>query len=117
MNSRNKGKAGELELAKFLRDHGIGARRGQQFSGGTDSPDVVTDLTNVHFECKRVEAGNVHNWMEQAKRDAGGWRLPIVAHRKNRTEWLATLRLEDLLTLLVTAHHIPKEEDDGRSFD
>jgi hypothetical protein len=38
MNSRNKGKRGELEAAKFLASEGFPARRGQQFSGGADSP-------------------------------------------------------------------------------
>lgn len=101
INSRNKGKNGELELAKFLRDRGYeGARRGQQFSGGTDSPDVVCPgLGDYHFECKRVQSGSLYLWLEQAKRDAVT-KIPIVAHRKNNQEWVAILRLEDLLKLL-----------------
>jgi hypothetical protein len=43
MNSRNKGKRGELEAAHMLTHEGFPARRGQQFSGGTDSPDVVCE--------------------------------------------------------------------------
>ena len=49
MNSRNKGKRGELEWRDVIRSHGYEARRGQQFSGSPDSPDVVTDLP-YHFE-------------------------------------------------------------------
>ena len=41
MNSRTKGKRGELELAKALRLYGYDARRGQQYHGGADSPDVI----------------------------------------------------------------------------
>lgn len=33
MNSRNKGKNGELELASILREYGYNARRGQQYCG------------------------------------------------------------------------------------
>lgn len=99
MNSRAKGKAGELELAEFLRQHGAEARRGVQFKGGAGSPDVVTDIAGVHFECKRVEAGNLYTWMDQATRDAGG-QIPVVAHRKNRREWVAILPLAALLELL-----------------
>jgi hypothetical protein len=59
MNSRNKGKRGELEAAKFLASEGFPARRGQQFSGGTDSPDVLCEaLPRIHFEVKRTEKGN-----------------------------------------------------------
>lgn len=102
VNSRAKGKRGELELAAFLREHGIEARRGQQFSGGTDSPDVVTALTSVHFECKRVESGSLYGWLAQARRDCGG-KTPVVAHRKNNEDWVAILPLANLLALLKGA--------------
>lgn len=102
INSRTKGKVGELELAAFLRERGYEARRGQQFHGGADSPDVVTDLPGVHLECKRVEKTALYDWLEQAKRDAAPGNVPIVAHRKNREEWVAILRLDDLLKLFLT---------------
>ena len=42
MNSKRKGKAGELEAAAELRRVlGVEARRGVQHAGGPDSPDVV----------------------------------------------------------------------------
>lgn len=103
INSRAKGKAGELELAAFLREHGWDARRGQQFSGGTDSPDIVHDIPGVHIECKRVEAGNPYKWLHQAARDACG-RVPVVAHRKSREEWVAILPLDALLELFLRAN-------------
>lgn len=98
INSRQKGAAGERELAEFLRQHGYEARRGQQFSGGGDSPDVVTNLEGVHIENKRVESGNLYNWLAQAQRDANG-KVPLVTHRRNGKEWVAIMRLEDLLKL------------------
>lgn len=100
INSRQKGASGEREFAKVLRDANLDARRGQQFSGGTDSPDVVCPaLTNVHFEVKRVEAGSLYEWMEQAKRDAKE-KLPIVAHRRNRRDWVAIMPMDVALDLL-----------------
>lgn len=101
INSRTKGKRGELEFAQMLRDHGLEARRGQQFHGGGDSPDVVCGLHDVHFEVKRVEAGNPYFWMEQAIRDAKPGSIPVVAHRKSKQEWLAILPMEDMLRLLI----------------
>lgn len=100
INSRTKGKVGELELAAKLREHGFDdARRGVQFKGGTDSPDVV-GIPGVHMECKRVEAGNLYTWLEQAQRDAGPDSIPVVAHRRNRQEWVAILPLSDFLELV-----------------
>ena len=101
INSRQKGAAGEREFAHALAEHGHTARRGQQFSGGTDSPDVVCDtLPEVHFEVKRVEAGNLYKWMKQAKRDAGK-KMPAVAHRKSKEDWVIVLTLTDFLDLML----------------
>jgi Holliday junction resolvase len=106
MNSRAKGKRGELELVEFLRGHGIEARRGQQYSGGVDSPDVVVpSLADFHFECKRVEAGNPYAWLAQATRDAKG-KIPIVAHKRNHEDWIAVLSLGDFLRLVGNATHV-----------
>lgn len=102
INGCVKGKVGEREFADVLRKRGFEtAKRGQQHAGGTDSPDVKCDeLAHVHFEVKRVQAGNPYKWLEQAIRDAGDKKMPIVAHRKNRKDWIAILRMEDLITLL-----------------
>lgn len=91
---------GEREFAQVLKDAGIGARRGQQFAGGTDSPDVVSDFSTVHFEVKRTEKTDIYAWLEQAKRDAKN-KLPVVVHRKNRGDWVAILDWDAMLQLLV----------------
>lgn len=93
MNSREKGKRGERELASALKVYGYGTRRGQQFSGANGDADVV-GLPGVHIECKRVERLNIQDAMDQSKRDAKG-DIPVVMHRKNNCEWLVTMRLED----------------------
>lgn len=101
-NSRSKGKRGELELAKKLRDNGyLGAKRGQQFKGGEDSPDVVCPgLTEeFHIECKNTARTDIYGWLAQAKNDANGKKVPLVAHKKNRQEWVVILSLDDFLQL------------------
>ena len=97
MNSRAKGASGERELAKVLREYGYNARRGQQYKGGADSPDVI-GLDGIHIEVKRVERLNISDAMAQSIRDAGD-DVPIVAHRKNREDWLVTMRLIDWMGL------------------
>lgn len=99
-NSRRKGAEAERELASALTDAGFPARRGQQFCGGAESPDVICPtLGRVHWECKRVEALNIRDAMIQSISDAGPHRLPVVAHRRNRGTWLLTMRLEDFLSV------------------
>lgn len=95
MNSRAKGKRGELEAAKaWMEFVGGTARRGQQFAGGNDSPDVVTSAPDIHLEVKRCERGNPYDWVDQAVRDAGG-QCPVVLHRRNDKPWLLIVRLSD----------------------
>lgn len=97
-----KGKVGERELALFLRERGHEARRGQQHKGGADSPDVIVPtLPFLHFECKRVEVGNLYTWLDQAKRDAPDGVIPLVAHRKNGKKWVAVLDLADFIDLVT----------------
>lgn len=99
-NSNQKGKAGEREFANFLKSHGIQARRGQQFSGGGDSPDVVHSLPDIHFEVKRVEKFALWDAIAQAETDRPDTSTPVVAHRKNRKEWVVVLYAEDFLELI-----------------
>jgi len=96
INSRAKGAAGERELANYLKTRGFEAKRGQQFKGGADSPDVV-GLPGFHIECKRTEHGNLYVWLAQAQRDSGVENVPIVIHRKNDKPWLVVIELDDFL--------------------
>ena len=98
MNSRAKGKRGELELAGILREYGFKARRGQQYAGINGDADVV-GIPGYHIECKRVERLNIDEAMAQSVRDAKD-EVPIVCHRRDRKEWLVTLRLKDFVEVL-----------------
>lgn len=98
INSRNKGKKGELELSHELNKYGFDCRRNQQFCGKNGDADVV-GLPGVHIECKRVERLNIEEAMEQAVRDRRQYEMPTVFHRKNRGEWLVTMRLEDYIEM------------------
>lgn len=98
MNSRKKGKNGELELARILREHGYEARRGQQYSGANGDADVI-GLPGIHIECKRVERLNISDAMTQSMADARQGEMPAVFHRKNCEPWKVTMLLEDWLRL------------------
>ena len=99
-NGKQKGKRGELELSAFLREHGFSeARRGQQFKGSPDSPDVV-GLPGHHVECKRVETLRLHTALAQAQKDAGPSDTPLVAFKANHKPWVAILHLDDYLLMV-----------------
>lgn len=108
MNSREKGKRGERRWRDVLRAAGFEkARRGVQFSGSPDSPDVACpELPGIHFEVKAVEALNIWRAMAQSIADAGAQKIPIVAHTRNRSGWLVTMRAEDWLALIRQTDHV-----------
>ena len=97
--SQRKGADGERELAAILRDHGYIITRGGSLSFG-EVPDL-SGLPGIHIECKRVERLNIMAAMEQAVRDSEDFEdgAPTVFHRRNRSPWLVTMRLDDWLSL------------------
>lgn len=99
MNSRSKGKRGELELSHFLKKHGFETRRGQQYCGANGDADVV-GIEGIHIECKRVEKLNLDSAYLQAVSDARDGEVPTVWHRKNRQPWMVTLSAEDFIGFL-----------------
>ena len=100
MNSREKGKRGERQWRDVLRAEGYRARRGQQFAGSPESPDVICDdLDWAHFEVKFVERLNVYEAMAQAQRDCGAC-IPILSHRRNCWPWLVTITADTFFKFL-----------------
>ena len=96
VNSRRKGKAGELEACHALNTiFDCNAHRGQQHSGTPDSPDIKHSMGGIHFEVKRCERLSVYVAMEQAIGDADNG-IPAVLHRRNGKGWLVVVRLEDM---------------------
>ncbi len=105
MNSREKGAAGERELAGILKKYGYDCRRGQQYCGINGDADVI-GIPGLHIECKRVEKLNIDDALEQSIRDAKDGELPVVMHRKNRKPWKVTLELDEFMKLLKAARKV-----------
>lgn len=108
-NSRQKGKAGELEAAHFLTSlFHQPVRRGQQFRGGSDSPDVV-GLDGLHIEVKRVQQLNLNAALEQSAREAATGEVPVVLHRANQQRWKISIYAEDMLRLAEAITKLTKQ--------
>jgi hypothetical protein len=108
--SRQKGKRGErecaVELGQLLGLAKGAARRGVQFAGGPDSPDVVLDGVAIHVEAKRVERLQLWAAIEQAKKDSPPGKTPVVWHKANRRGSVVivqTAMLVDLAREIVRA--------------
>ena len=96
-SAQRKGADGERELANILKEYGFGVRRGQVFNHESD----MVGLDGIHPEVKRVEKLNVSAAMRQAVTEAQIRKdgTPTLFHRRNREEWLVTMRLTDWIEL------------------
>jgi len=116
VDSRNKGKRGELEAVHYLKDKGYDtARRSVQYSGkgNEDSADIVDAIPGIHLEVKRTEKCNPYKYLEQAIEDSGltgRGDIPIVMHRQNRKEWIAIMKMDDLINILKEKYKYDADE-------
>jgi hypothetical protein len=78
---------------------------------------VIEEVPTLHVESKMVEKLSIHPVMERAVMEAGGTKLAVVAHKRKRTGWLITCRLEDWLALsrMVTSACTPTGPSEGQS--
>lgn len=99
INSREKGKRFERKLASILKnDYGYDCRRGQQYCGANGDADVI-GLPGLHIEAKHQEKMQLYDWINQAKRDAKDGLLPVVFHKKNNCEILASMTLDTFMKI------------------
>lgn len=101
INSRQKGARGEREWVQFLRDKGFDAYRSQQFCGKAGDADVVCGSLPFHFEVKRVETFSVYKALEQARRDCAKGKMPVVAHKRNRKQWIVVIEANDFFNYIL----------------
>lgn len=109
VNSRAKGKRGELAFAKTLTEFGFPAYRGQQNKGGEDSPDVICPSlpflhweVKIYAECQMTRPTQLLEWDAQARRDAGPVRLPVIAHKWARSVWWVRVLLPERRPVWLT---------------
>ena len=115
INSKAKGAKGERELASKLKEYGYNCRRGQQYNG-LEGEDVV-GLDYIHCEVKRVQALNLDEAMEQAKKDSRENQIPAVFLRKNNKKWKVTMELDDWINLYNEYYSSMKLKERGNAND
>lgn len=106
MNSKRKGKTGELLLVQFLVEHGFPARRGVQYRGDLSAPDVICPTLPFHLECKFTQRLSLRDAVAQAGEDSEG-RPWAVLHKWNHGPWLAILPAAEFLSLVRAAKASP----------
>lgn len=104
--SRDKGAAGERELARLLLDE-LGVRLvrrlDQSRSGGFDlepAPGEVGEVADYLWRCSievkrhaKASPGLLWDWWDQAEAQAEGEQIPVLAYRSDRAAWRFRLPL------------------------
>lgn len=95
---RNKGAAGERELAAILTDNlGVVVKRklGQARDGGDD-----IQIERFRIEVKRHERLQIKEWCKQIEAASEPGDIPIVCFRQNGEPWRAVVPLDFLITAI-----------------
>lgn len=96
LNSKRKGKNGELMLVHELKDRGYDVERTAQYNGkAADSEADLRGIKGVHIECKVREKHNIYDYIEQVDRDKKENELGCVFIKSNRKKWLVLMDLDD----------------------
>ena len=116
INSRQKGKRGELDLVKFLKTLGFpDARRSQQYCGADSDADVVCPDTLPHLfiECKFGVQGfdfgtkKMSDAITQMVDDASAKNLrPILFFKKTKGVWISVIPMSSFTYVLYLERDI-----------
>jgi Holliday junction resolvase len=101
-SEREKGARGEREIVQIFHRYGWGfAERTSNGREQKGKNDIANGPKGCAFEVKRVQKLSVPKALDQLARDSDPADIPILIHRPNRHEWMATMPLEELLPLLA----------------
>lgn len=118
INSKQKGKRGELYVVNKFKDCGYECNRTAQFKGNTGRADDIEGIDYIHCEVKFVENLNINKAMEQAVRDSAESEIksfPTVFHKKNNADLMVTMRFEDWIQLYNEYYSGEKLKERGKS--
>jgi Holliday junction resolvase len=99
--SRDKGAAGERELAAFLKPWFPDAKRGVGQSQSGDNQADIVGTAPLFVECKRRKRIAVIDHLKQCESAASGRGLPVVFMREDRGEWVAMVKAEHFLQIVL----------------
>ena len=102
INSKRKGKKGELYVVNRFKEEGYECNRTAQYKGNTGRADDIEGIDYIHAEVKFVEKLNLSEAMNQAVRDSLASDrkvMPTVFHKKNYHELMVTMRYKDWIKL------------------
>lgn len=96
---RSKGSRGELAVIEIYKSFGWIARR-NWMSGGKGGGDILDGPPGTSTEVKWQEAISIWKCLDQCREAASPTDIPILAFKRNHSDWYAAIPLADLCELL-----------------
>ena len=107
IDSRIKGRAGEQEVARILRDElGLEVHRNWQQQSAQGGCALV-GVPGWGIEIKRAKEARLNDWWTQTAEQAARDKVrPVLIYRLDRQSWMATMSLRDLRPDLADPHQV-----------
>jgi len=102
---KSKGNRGELAVLEIYRRFGWSPRR-NWMSGGQGGGDIIEGPPGTSTEVKWQNSISIWACLEQARNGASPTDIPILAFKRDRSDWYAAIPLEDLCDLLKRAEMV-----------
>ena len=96
--ARNKGAAGEREVAKILTDN-LGFVVKRNLGQARDGADDIT-IEKFRIEVKRKEALAIDKWSAQVEACSNPGEVPIVIYRRSGQPWRVCLLLDNFIPMM-----------------
>ena len=101
-NEQKRARGQRMWMEEILRNGFYNIRECQN-SEGQDSSEVIPSIP-IHFEVRFDDELNISDAMEQAKQavvdNGDSDKIPAVAHKKSREDWLVTISADDFFRIL-----------------
>jgi len=113
INSQQKGKRAEREVAKLINKYlDTNVRRTPQSGGMSIKGDIIdinpdSPAFNYHFEVKDQKKLMIPKWWEQIYDDLPGGKTPVNVFKMNSI-FYSTLEFKDWLNILVEMEELKK---------
>tara|TARA_R110002020_G_scaffold32706_3_gene100287 strand:- start:1653 stop:2045 length:393 start_codon:yes stop_codon:yes gene_type:complete len=97
-NSRTKGRAGEQEVARILRDElRLEVRRNWEAQAAVANQCDLIGVPGWAVEVKRAKVLRIKEWWQQTVQQALAAKArPVLVYRQDRAPWSAMLSMMDL---------------------
>ena len=95
---RDKGSAGERELAKLLTDQ-LGFVVKRNLGQSRDGADDIT-IQKFRLEVKRQETLKMDLWSQQVEACAQSGEVPVLVYRRNGQPWRVCLLLDNFIPMM-----------------